>query len=367
MKDIIIIGGGLAGLVSSMLLKKAGFEVMVIEKKGYPFHRVCGEYISNEVRDFLLSEDLYPTHLAPAEISKFRLSSPDGNVAEMPLDLGGFGVSRYALDDFLYQKALALGVHFLIPTQVLSVTQEEDHFTVETNRDGIFKSKLVIGAFGKRSRLDKQLERRFINQRSPYIGVKYHIKLDYDADVVALHNFQGGYCGINRVENDTFNLCYLGSQKSLKKYGNIPDMEAQVLWKNPHLKAIFQQAEFLFEKPEVINEVSFAAKKPVEKGVFMTGDAAGLITPLCGNGMALAIHSAKLLSELIIKHEGNHPKIVSAYTRGWNALFKQRLWTGRQLQRLFGSSSLSNLAVGLVKNSHSLSTWLMKQTHGQPI
>ena len=36
--------------------------------------------------------------------------------------------------------------------------------------------------------------------------------------------------------------------------------------------------------------------------ILMTGDAAGMITPLCGNGMAMAIHSAKIVSDLIIKH-----------------------------------------------------------------
>ncbi|MCU0471065.1 MAG: FAD-binding protein, partial [Arcicella sp.] len=55
MYDIIITGGGLAGLVSSIILAKAGKSVLVIEKKKYPFHRVCGEYISNETRPFLTS------------------------------------------------------------------------------------------------------------------------------------------------------------------------------------------------------------------------------------------------------------------------------------------------------------------------
>ena len=47
---------------------------------------------------------------------------------------------------------------------------------------------------------------------------------------------------------------------------------------------------------------SFAPKKPVEEHILMSGDAAGLITPLCGNGMAMAIRSAKILSETRFYH-----------------------------------------------------------------
>ncbi|HEY8402472.1 MAG TPA: FAD-dependent oxidoreductase, partial [Cytophagaceae bacterium] len=45
-REVIIIGGGLAGLVNAVILADAGLDVLVIEKKVYPFHRVCGEYIS---------------------------------------------------------------------------------------------------------------------------------------------------------------------------------------------------------------------------------------------------------------------------------------------------------------------------------
>ncbi|MCR9083896.1 MAG: NAD(P)-binding protein, partial [Cyclobacteriaceae bacterium] len=62
-KNIGIVGGGLAGLVSAYLLAKNGHSVQLFEKKNYPFHRVCGEYLSNEVVDFLKRESLFPESL----------------------------------------------------------------------------------------------------------------------------------------------------------------------------------------------------------------------------------------------------------------------------------------------------------------
>jgi flavin-dependent dehydrogenase len=364
--DIIIIGGGLGGLIAAHQLAKNGREVLLIEKKSYPFHRVCGEYISNEVKDFLLMEDLFPKEIGPSDISKFQLSSIKGNVANMPLDLGGFGISRYAFDLFLYQKASAAGVKFMLQTQVEEVAFErnENRFFLKLNKGNSLSANHVIGAFGKRSKVDKAMDRPFMHQRSPFIGVKYHVKTDFDPNTVALHNFEGGYCGLNQVEKGIFNLCYLGSKEQLRHYGSIPEMEKEVLHKNPHLRQIFQNSEFLFDKPEVINEINFSPKQPVEDHILMVGDAAGLITPLCGNGMAIAIHTGKLAAEAILLNK-ERIQIESQYRSHWDRIFKTRLWIGRKVQWLFGSKAVSEFSVGLIKNSTFLAKEIMKRTHGE--
>jgi len=364
--DIIIIGGGLGGLIAAHQLAKNGREVLLIEKKTYPFHRVCGEYISNEVREFLVQEGLFPVESGPSEIKRFLLTSIRGKAANMPLDLGGFGISRYTLDFFLYQKAQAVGVKFLLQTQVEDVAFEakENRFSLKLSGGNSLSSQFVIGAFGKRSKVDKAMDRAFMHQRSPFIGVKYHIKTDFDPNTVALHNFEGGYCGINKVEDGIFNLCYLGSKAQLRSYGNIPEMEKQVLHKNPHLREIFGNSEFLFDKPEVINEFNFSPKQPVEDHILMVGDAAGLITPLCGNGMAIAIHTGKLAADAMLQNQDRN-QIEKQYTNQWNRLFKSRLWIGRKVQWLFGSKAVSEFSVGMIKNSPFLAKEIMKRTHGE--
>ncbi len=199
--------------------------------------------------------------------------------------------------------------------------------------------------------------------------MKYHLKTSFPNDRIALHNFEGGYCGISRVEDETYNLCYLGSRTSLRRHGSIEAMEERVLWKNPHLKEIFQQSDYLFDKPEVINEISFAPKRPVVRHVLMSGDTAGLITPLCGNGMALAIHSAKLLSELIIRTYRptgfDREALERGYAQAWNRQFATRLRVGRTVQRLFGSGWVSEVGVQLVKTLPWVANQLMRRTHGQ--
>lgn len=371
MKDVVIIGGGLAGLINAIQLADAGLKVCVVERKSYPFHRVCGEYVSNETLPFLKSINTYPEELAPANITRFQLSSASGKSLQMPLDAGGFGISRYKFDEYLYKKALAKGVEFILETKVNAVDFHTDHFRLILDKGREITSKLAIGAFGKRSNLDKELERDFFKKRSPYIGVKYHIQTEYfPKNTIALHNFKDGYCGINAIEDEKICLCYLTTRENLRQYGNIPEMEKQLLHKNPFLKAIFTNSDFLYDKPEVINEISFAPKTPVENHILMSGDAAGMITPLCGNGMAMAIHSAKILSDKVIDYfnekAGNRQKLETDYSKEWNNLFAKRLWTGRKIQALFGKEILSEIAVSACKNIKPLAKFVMQRTHGKP-
>lgn len=350
-----------------MRLAEAGIPSIVMEKRTYPQHRVCGEYISHEVTPFLRSLHVYPESLHPAQISRFQLSSIAGRSALLPLELGGFGVSRYAFDNFLYTRARAVGVEFLLDTEAHAVRFANDRFEVET-ADRSFEARVVIGAFGKRSRLDVQLKRSFVQKRSPYVGVKYHVRAEHPLDLIALHNFPGGYCGMSHVEDGKVNLCYLTHRDNVKAYGDLRAMEQAVLYQNPLLRDIFMGAEFLSVKPETINEISFETKQPVEDHILMAGDAAGMITPLCGNGMAMAIHSAKILTDLLIPYYRSaipdRAVLEKRYTAQWRAQFAARLWRGRQIQRLFGSETASRLAIGLVLNVRPLAKAIVRSTHG---
>lgn len=370
MKEVIVLGGGLAGLVAAICLRKAGIDVLLIEKKSYPFHRVCGEYISNEVKDFLKRIKIFPDALEPSSINQLLLSTVNGNKVFLPLPLGGFGISRFKFDQYLYEKAVEVGVKFMLGTQVSDVKAVEQHFVVKLAGHPDLESKVVIGAFGKRSRLDKSLDRDFLSKRSPFIGVKYHIKYDkQSANTIALHSFKDGYCGLVKIEDDKYNLCYLSARSNLTRCNSIQEMEQNILSRNPELSRIFSNAEFLFDKPKVINEISFETKGPIEQHVLMCGDAAGMITPLCGNGMAMAIHSAYILSEEVIAYFKDHQSkqiLEKNYRNKWNKLFKNRLWAGRKIQKLFGAEFSSNMALNLIKKSKLAGKLLVKQTHGKP-
>ncbi|QOI96734.1 MAG: FAD-dependent monooxygenase [Flammeovirgaceae bacterium] len=369
MKQVAIIGGGLGGLIAAIRLAGAGVPVMLFEKKTYPFHRVCGEYVSNETLPFLKHNGLFPEKFKPPSISRFQLSAANGQSTFLPLDLGGFGISRYTFDHFLSQQARAAGVQLFEQCEVTDVHFDTNRFKIHTS-EKVYEADVALGSFGKRSRLDIQLNRDFIKKRSPYVGIKHHIKTDHPDDLIALHNFNGGYLGISNIEAGKTNMCYLVHRSLLKRYGAIPALEKHVLFRNPHIRHIYANATFLFEKPEVINEVSFAPKEPVYNHMLMVGDAAGMITPLCGNGMAMAIHAAKLAADLVLQQIAEKQSrlwLEKNYDTAWKKIFEGRLRYGRRVQHyLFGSPLRSNLAVQLAIHLRPVARLLIKQSHGEP-
>lgn len=255
MTGVVIAGGGLAGLSAALLLNRYGFEVTVIEKKTYPFNKVCGEYVSNEVLPYLQSFGISFNELNPPRLTKLALTSVSGNKVSVGLGLGGFGLSRYQFDKILYDKAIEMGVKFLTGSKVNGITFADNRSVIILADNTILEADVVIAAYGKRSNLDQKLERSFFLKKSPYLGIKYHIRTDFPADLIQLDNFAGGYCGICRIEDDKYSLCYLVNNQKLKEHSSIQKLEENVLFKNPYIKRYFKESEFLNERPQVINEI----------------------------------------------------------------------------------------------------------------
>lgn len=364
--DIIIVGGGLAGLTAALHLAEQGVKILVIEKKEYPHHKVCGEYVSNEVMPYLRNLGIDPFEKNAVPISKFEMSNTHGKKVAATLPLGGFGISRYAFDHLLF-KAANKRAAFVFATAE-SIEFDQNIFTVRTVEKDVFKSDFVVGAFGKRSLIDTTMQRDFIQQKSPWLGVKAHFEYEFPEDTVALHNFEGGYCGLSKVETGAVNACYLTTFKSFKPSGNIDSFQKEVLSQNPCLEHFFNNSRLLFEKPLTISQISFERKKPVENHVFMIGDSAGLIHPLCGNGMAMAIHSAKLFSELFLisfqNKEGNRDRLETTYQLKWEENFTRRLRTGRQIQNLLLRPTTAAIGLKLAQTFPSIIPRLIKKTHG---
>ncbi|MBM1107212.1 FAD-dependent monooxygenase [Aurantibacter crassamenti] len=369
--DIVIVGGGLGGLTAAIHLKGLGYSVLVIEKKKYPHHKVCGEYVSNEIMPYLQSLGIDLKQSGAVAIDTLQISTRTGASIKTELPLGGIGISRYAFDMLLYKKALTLGVIFKFETAT-SIRFYDDLFEVQTDASVTYMASIVIGAYGKRSGLDKVLQRDFIENKSSWLAVKGHYSYpDFPDNLVALHNFKGGYGGLSKTESGNINFCYLVNYQSFKEYNGIEDFNNEIVAENPHLKTFLQKANPIFDAPMTIAQISFESKNAVENHVLMCGDAAGLIHPLCGNGMAMAIHAAKIASEHVHRflenksYTRNHLELD--YETKWNKAFRQRLWIGRRVQSVLLSEGLSKAAMATAIKSPKLLKSLIRRTHGKPI
>src|ERR1700754_122152 len=373
MYDVIITGGGLAGLSLSIQLVRAGYRVALFEKESYPYHKVCGEYISLESWNFLQDLGLPLSDWNLPIIHRLLLSAPNGQSLEHELPLGGFGISRYKIDAALAAIARSAGVDLYESVKVTDVVFEKSQFRVGTSA-GTFYSAVACGTFGKRSNLDVKWQRTFIRKRSKqlnnYVGVKYHVRGDFPADLIGLHHFKNGYCGVSRIEDDKCCLCYMTTADNLRISGNsIPEMEKKILQQNPYLEELFSSMEPLFEQPLTISQISFERRTQVEEHILFIGDAAGMAPPLSGNGMSMALHGSKIAFHCInafLQGQLARYELEQDYSDQWNRQFGRRLWMGRFLQRWFGSESRTNLLLSSLKPFPKLVSFLIRQTHGQP-
>ena len=369
--DACIIGGGLAGLSLSILLARQGWNVVLFEKNKYPFHKVCGEYISLESKPFIerlgfdIPEQKYP------HITHLQVTAVSGVEVNRPLDLGGFGISRYTLDYELSLIAKSCGVTIL-QERVEEVVYKENKYHIKTNKSQ-YTSVICSGSFGKRSNLDVKLHRPFIKSAKKglnnYLGIKYHIRYNHPKHLIALHNFKDGYCGISAIEDDKYCLCYLTTANNLVNNSNdIATMEKQVLQRNRHLQKIFTEAEFLYKEPLVISQISFANKTQSAGHMPLCGDAAGLITPLCGNGMSMALKASSLIAPLLdnfLNGKTTIDQLNQQYSMLWHRTFNRRLQLGRIVQGTFGNNLLTSAFLQTCKLFPTLADTLIRNTHGE--
>ncbi len=123
--DVIVIGGGLAGLTSALHLAKKDLSVLLIEQHPYPRHKVCGEYLSNEILPYWKALGVDPFEYGAKKIDQFTLSTPQGRSITTKLPLGGFGISRYRIDWELAEKAKEAGAT-IVHAKVIE-TKFENH------------------------------------------------------------------------------------------------------------------------------------------------------------------------------------------------------------------------------------------------
>jgi flavin-dependent dehydrogenase len=362
--EIIIIGAGLAGLTAARELAAAGRDVLIFEKQRFPHHKVCGEYLSREVVPYLEKAGI-PLGDAPV-IDELVLGSPGGRRLACNLPLGGIGISRYALDNRLYQAAEKAGARF-VWEPVESVVFEAPYFKVRS-RGGAWQANHVLGTWGKRSGLDRTQSRYFFSKSSPWMGIKMHYQAHYPSHQVGLYGFKGGYAGLSVTETGAVNFCYLIHRERFRETPNLASCTRKLLKEHPGLAAVLDTAQPLFEAPLGISNIYFGGKGLVEDHILMSGDAARLIHPLCGNGMAMAIQGGRLQAKILSRHGGastaDRKLLEREFTKEWQKEFRTRLWVGARLQEILTSPVGMDLGIRAAALAPPLLRTVIRKTHG---
>ncbi len=369
--DVAIVGGGLAGCSAAIQLAGQGRRVLLLEKQRYPAHKLCGEFLSVEVQAMFARLGIRePVRRAGAHrISLARVTTPEGAVFESPLPGTALGLSRFVLDRLLFERARAAGADARdgVPVRAVAGTLD-DGFALETAAGETFAARLVLGAYGKRSLLDRKLDRAFLQAKSPFVAFKAHYEGVQMPGVIELHAFPGGYCGLSHVEGGRVNACWIAHAQTLKSAGGAPEaMIERSLKKNPALARRFGVMRRVSERFVAVGQVTLASKGAFAGDVCMIGDTAGMIAPMCGDGMAMALRAAEMAvprASAFLDGALAAPAFRDGYTRAWRREFGLRMRLGRWMHHAYCHPALARLGVGVCRRLPGLGRWLIRKTRG---
>lgn len=374
--DIIIIGGGPAGSTTAIYLKKLGYDITLVEKKKFPRETLCGEFLSQEVTDILKEVDLFKDFwsLDPIQLKKIKVIDDSGKEIQSPLNFDAYAMKRSVFDSLLLDNAKSKHVNLIQPATVNSVKKINSGFISEivNESDEVvqLKSKLVIGAYGKQNPLDKKLNRGFISKKSFLNGVKFHLPVELlnekFCDEIRIYTNDGLYCGMNQVSKSEITVCFLENRKK----NRTPSRERliEMIGRNRSFRNIFSERAIAYLHSANIygtGNIYFGKREVVEKGIIMAGDSARVIAPLAGDGIGMAMESAKILYDVLSKYklnQNNLSGIFQDYANQYEKAFNKRLKTARIVQRLILNNKLRKIGFSLADKYPSIITYIIKLT-----
>ncbi len=367
--DVAIVGAGPAGCAAAIALARQGVRVTLLEKRRYPAHRLCGEFLSTEVMDLFEHLGVAGAIRAagPALMTTARLYTASGEVLETSLPGTALGLSRYRMDALLFEQACAAGADGRAGTTVRAVTGDlRSGFLVDTG-DGMLAARVVLGAWGKRDRLDARLRRAWLTRRTVYVATKAHFDGVALPGRVELHAVPGGYCGLSHVEDGRVNACWVTRADVLREAGGKPQqLIDRVFSRHPALADRFARMHAV--TPFVsVGGLDFAPKGPWAGDVCLIGDTAALIAPLCGDGMAMALQSGLLAARHTMGWlEGrlDHAAFRRGYARAWSEAFRGRVLLGQALHAGFTRPAVADRLLPLLARLPAVTGWLVRKTRG---
>jgi flavin-dependent dehydrogenase len=341
-REVLVVGAGPSGAAAAAVLARAGRDVLVLEKDRFPRRKVCGEFLSGSARGSLAHLDALAAVAGEAEpIERASIHPPGGRPVSFALPSAGFGISRARFDELLASAAAAAGAEVRFGVRVTGF-EETDCGRVRVSvagaggREETIPGRAVVGAWGRWNALDRTLDRRFLRKGGRFFGWSG----DYDAPADALRGearlylFPGGYAGLSRVEGGAVHLAGVIAERAQRRLGaGWGAVVAHARRSNPAFDRAMDllrlrggDGGFLGTGP-----VFFTRKPPAEGHLLMAGDAAGVIDPYLGEGLAIALESGILAGETLARAFAGDFGLSEAprrYARDWDARFSDRVRRG---------------------------------------
>ena len=316
--EILVLGGGVAGCAASIALARKGRSVTLIEREPTPRHKVCGEFLSGEALEDLHTLGIDVASLGAVTINYVRLAAAR-RAAEAPLPFPASSLTRRALDSALIAAAIAAGVHVERGRSVQSLSRATPNLWRATLDDGTtYEAPTAFLATGKHDL------RGHGRPKDPHqwVGFKMYYRLSPSqtadlADASELTLYSGGYGGIQPVEDGITNFCCVVQRRyftraGLRWEGLLEKMQQDC----PHLAMRLRGAQPQLDKPITITHIPYGyLRRSTDEGLYCIGDQAAVIPSFTGDGISIALHTARRAAAAYLAEESApvfQPKLRSA-------------------------------------------------------
>jgi flavin-dependent dehydrogenase len=316
--EVLILGGGVAGCAASIALARKGRSVTLIEREPTPRHKVCGEFLSGEALEDLHALGIDVASLGAVPINYVRLAA-SRRAAEAPLPFPAASLTRKALDTALLAAAIAAGVRVERGRSVQSLHRTAGNVWRATLDDGTTcEAPTAFLATGKHDLHGHGRPK----DRHQWVGFKMYYRLSASqtavlADASELTLYGGGYGGIQPVEDGVTNFCCVVKRKYFAHAGlRWEGLLAKMRHDCPHLAMRLDGAEPLLERPITITHIPYGyLRRSTEDGLYCIGDQAAVIPSFTGDGISIALHTARRAATAYLSSEPApvfQPKLRSA-------------------------------------------------------
>jgi flavin-dependent dehydrogenase len=294
--EVLVLGGGVAGCAASIALARKGCSVTLIERDAAPRHKVCGEFLSGEALEDLHALGIDVASLGAVPIEYVRLAAAR-RAAEAPLPFPAASLTRKALDAALITEAAAAGVNVVRGLSVQSLSRTNTGVWQATLSDSsTHEAPTVFLATGKHDL------RGHTRPKDPeqWVAFKMYFQLSPAqtaelADASELMLYPGGYGGIQPVEGGIANFCCVVQRRYLARAGHRWEGFLTSIQRDcPHLAMRLDGAKELLDKPVAITHIPYGyIRGTTEGGLYCIGDQAAVIPSFTGDGISIALHTAR--------------------------------------------------------------------------